>query len=99
MLNAMEPSTDKTLVFCAGSTEKNQQGLSQAVVSAITFDSKMALVSQKVLKEQSLQTCTSLRRFPGRNDLVVGCYQDIVILRFSQNLLSTLSRIKMVHTG
>lgn len=37
-LNALEPSTDKSVVFCGGTTEKNQQGLTSAIISVITFD-------------------------------------------------------------
>ena len=99
MLYALEPSVDNKIVFCAGSTEKTVNGASQGVVAAIRFESSMSLVREKVLPVPNIQACTAMKRMPRSDDLVLGCYKHLLIVRFTGASFVVLNTIPNVHTS
>ena len=100
MLYCMEPSTDKSLVFCGGTTGRNTpNGVSQGTLAAITFSKDLKLVSQLVLEKQNIQACTAMKRFKDRNDLAVGCFKHLLIVRFTGTKFDVLNIIENIHTS
>lgn len=99
MLYALEPSIDKSIVFCAGSTEKDSNGFSQGVVAAIQFNQSMRLLSEKVLSLQNVQACTAMKRMPGVDDLVLGCFKHLLLVRFTGSSFVILNLIENVHSS
>jgi len=99
MVYAMEPSVDKKLVFCAGSTNKDNLGRSQGIIAAIHFDRTLSIAAQTIVGKYNVQGCTSMKRFKNRNDLAIGCFKHIIFARFIGNGFEFLSIFENVHTG
>ena len=59
----------------------------------------MTLICEKVLTIEGLQAATAMKRMPNSDDIVLGCYRDILILRFTGDDFLVLNTIKDVHTG
>ena len=92
----MEPSKDKSLIFVAGETN---QSLSYGSVAAIMFDTSIKKVTQRVLDDEITKSCFSMKRFKDRDELVVGCYKHLVILRYLRSSFEVLNIINDIHTG
>lgn len=95
----MELSLNKKAVFCAGSTEKDAMGISNGVIAAVQFDESMRLINEKVLSIYNVQGCTALKRMPERDDLVLGCFKHLLIVRFDGKGFIFLNKIPNVHTS
>lgn len=99
MLYAMEPSVDQQLVFCAGTTGKNNAGASSSMLAAITFDRNLRVIAEQVIDNPNIQACTAMKRFRGRDDLVVGGFKDMLIIRFTGAAFDVLSVVPDVHSS
>lgn len=96
---AMETSYSRDLFFCAGSTARDASGRSEGMLAAVTFDRSMNLVVEKVLDRLDIQACTAIRRFPGTDDLAVGCFRDLFIVSWAGDDFIINNVIKNVHTS
>lgn len=96
MLFAMEPSTDKTLIFGCGTSQSNP---GDACVAAFTFDRALAKVSERIFVGEGLFAATSMKRFRNRDDLCIGCRKDMIIVNFSNRGFEILNRISNVHSS
>lgn len=99
MLYVMEPSVDKQLVFCAGTTGRDKAGVSMSMLAAITFDRDLRVIVEQVIDNPNIQACTAMKRFRGRDDLVVGGFKDMLIVRFTGRAFEVLKVVPDVHTS
>ena len=92
----MEPSKDKSLIFLSG---KTKESLSYGIVAAIQFNAGLKMVTQRVLDEEVTKGCTTMKRFEDRDELVVGCYKHLIIIRYLRSSFEVLNIIEEIHTG
>lgn len=95
----METSYSRDLFFCAGSTSRGGGGRSDGILAAVTFDRGMNLVVEKALDQYNIQACTAIRRFPGSDDLAVGCYRHLLIVSWVGDNFIVNNVIDDVHTS
>jgi hypothetical protein len=95
----MEPSVDKSVVFCAGSTNKDNLGRSQGILAALTFDRRLGIAAQTIVDKYNVQGCTSMKRFRDRDDLVVGCFKHVIFARYVGTGFEMLGIFENVHNG
>ena len=94
----MEPSVQKDIIFIAGTTGGGGSP-NDGIVGAVTFDNEMRLVAEKVITQVNLQSCTSIKRFESRDDIVVGGVKHLAILRFYGDGFEVFNIIENVHSG
>lgn len=99
MLYTMEPSVDKSLVFCAGTTGKDSSGFSNSILAAITFNNSLKVVNEQIINNPNIQACTAMKRFADRDDLVIGGYKDLLVVRFTGRVFDVLHVVPDVHTS
>lgn len=100
MVYALEPSIDDRYVFCAGTTATNAtSSQSMSMISAITFDRALKVVAERALDNPNIRACTAMKRFKNRDDLVVGGYRDMLIVRFTGTSFEILNLIQNIHSG
>ncbi len=80
-------------------TEKGQDGFPDAVVAAIVFDRTLNLITEKVINIASIQAVTALKRMPSKDDLILGCFGSMLVVRFTGNSLDILLEIPKVHSN
>lgn len=73
----------------------------EAVISVITFDSKLSMVCCQKLDDEENKMVGKIRRISGRNLITVATYQNIYVLKFdkSQKRFDIVNSVKGVHTG
>jgi hypothetical protein len=95
MMYVMEPSVDKQLIFGCGQSKAP----SEACVAAITFDRNVTRVAERVFVGEGLKAATAMKRMRNRDDLVLGCLRDMLIVRFTGRDFDLLNRIPNVHSS
>lgn len=95
----MEPSVNRSLIFLAGSTKKDNAGFSRGVLAALTFDRQLKVVCQTVVEKYNVQACTAMKRFTERDHVLVGCFKHLMIARFTGVDFEFLNLIENVHTS
>lgn len=95
----METSYSRDLFFCAGSTTRDMSGRSEGMLAAVTFDRALNLVTERVLDRENIQACTAIRRFPGTDDLAVGCFKHLLIVSWVGSDFIVNNVIDNVHTS
>lgn len=96
---ALEPSVNKSLIFVAGSTRKDNAGFSKGILAAISFDRAQKVICQTPIEKYNVQACTAMKRFPERDHLLLGCFKHLMIARFTGVDFECLNLIENVHTG
>lgn len=73
----------------------------EALISAITFDSKLSMACCQKLDDEENKMVSKIRRISGRNLITVATYQNIYILKFdkTQKRFDIISLVKHVHSG
>jgi hypothetical protein len=99
MLYAMEPSLDKSMLFCCGSTQKAANGTTKGVIGAIKFDQTMKLISEIIISPYEIQACTAMKRMPQNDDLIIGGFSSLLIVKFTGKKLVILNRIENIHSS
>lgn len=95
----METSNSRNLFFCAGSTSRDVSGRGEGVLAAVTFDRALNLVVEKVMDQANISACTAIRRFPGTDDLVVGCMRHMLIVSWVGDDFIVNNIVENVHTS
>lgn len=95
----MDLTENSSVVVTAGTTGKDAQNRPEALISALQFDRSLKMVSELVLDQFALQAATALKRVPGTDDFVVGCYRSLVVVNFSSSGFVVLNFIENVHSS
>lgn len=95
----MDLSTDKSTAFIAGASYKDKKDRSEGTISAISFNRKLSVLCEKVLTEEKIQACTAMQRVIDKDDLVVGCYKHMFVIRYFDKNFTVLQKFKYVHSS
>lgn len=95
----MDLTVDSNHVITVGTTGRDASGRSEAIVSALQFNRALKMSAEVVLSNLGVQAATAVKRIPNRDDFVVGCFKDLVILGFRGTTFQTLNVIDNVHTS
>ena len=95
----MELSQNKYVAFVAGASHKNSKGSTEGVIAALSFQKNLTVLCEQVLLKEKIKVCTAMARIPGKDDLVLGGYKDMLIVRYLEKRFTILTRIKLVHTS
>ena len=95
----METSYDKSVFFCSGTTGSDITGIAEGTLAAISFDQAMQTIEEKVFTEYDLQACSTIKRFPDTDDLIVGCFKHMLIVSWVNETFVVNNLIENVHTS
>lgn len=95
----MDLSVDKNVIFVAGASYKDKSGRSEGTIAALSFEKSLKVYKELVLKEEQIQACTAMQRATDRDDLAVGCYKHLLIIRYLDKKFRLLRKIKYVHSS
>jgi hypothetical protein len=97
---SLETSKGDDYIFMGGSTEYEFTD-GEAVISVISFDSKLSMVCCQKLDDEENKIVSKIRRISGRNLIAVATYQNIYLLKFdkTKKRFDIVNSIKHVHSG
>lgn len=97
-LYAIELSLTKSVIFCGGATRRDKKNRTSGVLAAVSFNETLDIIRETVLNQYDVETCTAIRRFRDRNDIVVGCLKNILVVEFSNGKFEVLNVVYGLHS-
>lgn len=97
-LYALELSLTKSVIFCGGASRRDKNKQTRGILAAVTFNESLEIITEKVLDDVDVQTCTALRRFRDRDDIVVGCMKNLLVVEFNQSEFIVKNVVYGLHT-
>jgi len=96
---ALDLNITKRIVFCAGRTLSASDGATDGVLAAIQFDKGLKLIAETILVGTYIQACSSMKRTPNKDDLIVGGFKSIIVARFTGTSFEILQQINQIHSN
>lgn len=95
-LNSLEVSLDGAVVFLGGTSMFN--GAKCLTFYARHFNKSFSEIDKLVLQDAELSLPIVMRRIPGYDLIVVGCFKHLLVVEYNQRKLKVVARIENVHT-
>lgn len=71
------------------------------MLCAVDFSKNLEVLCEQNLINEKIQACTAMRRVKDRNDLIVGCYKHLLVVRYlaGEQRFTILKRVDGVHSN